>query len=1255
LLTVASVANDANVTPFTLSLTGSGAGGIAITGVIANGGTTGTTAVLINATGDTVFSGTNTLTGGIALNGGKLIATVAGAFGASTNTLTFGGGNLELRSGTNLAITYTGAVNLNSANGTIFVNTAGATNGLTHVISGALTLGTQTTTVSAGGNLNPDTNYGLTFSGAKTFAAPNSNATFTINGNGAGNATLSLITGTINTGGNTQTLTFNSGSGTGINSAVLSGAFTGTAGTLVLAGSAPVTVGALTTSANVVEVNSTTGGVYTFNGASTFTGGVVLTSGKLNVNTTGAAGTSGPLGNGGTFTINGGVIDNTSGSAKVLLNVNPITIGGDFAFGTSAGISTANNLTLPGAVSLGTDSTITLNGLAALALSGKLTNTADSVRTLTVNNGSGTGATSILTIGSIDLTGAGSTAARNNIFNGSGAMAVSGIVADGVSAGSGLVYSGTGVLTLAGGNSYTGTTSVSSGTVRVTNVSGLGTTAAGTSVAAAGSLDVQAAIAGEALTLLAAGAGAGGNGMIRNSGTVAGSLDSALGLVTGSTSFGVSGTGNLTLSGVLSDATTGGGINKVGSGTGALILSNANTYTGVTTISAGVLQVAVMANNGATSGIGQGGAVPSAADLVFAGGTLRYLGTTISSTDRLFTIGDGNTATIENNSVDTTTSGTPPPLVPSALKFTNTGSVAYAASGAHTLSLGGSYHGLGGNNSPVTRIVANANNFALTINDHSVSNPTNLIKAGTGVWVLSGTNGYTGGTTVSAGRLVVDNLGALGSGPISIASGGQVLFRVNGTYNHNIDVVGVGAPLNVSSSVGGVLGALVLLNNATLSGTINLNGDTRISAAPSIYGDASTAVGNISGQITGVGRLEIGSGGALNAGVITLSNTANNYSGGTRVAAGGTGSGSDAVLQLGASGVIPNGALAGDVNLHGNNTGGALTFRMNSFSDTINALVTTGAASVQRVENGTASTTSTLTLGDNDASGTFKGVLQNGSGTLAITKIGSGTQTIGRAATYTGTTRVEEGELNIDFGGYASVSSATTAINNYLGTGTNVQLAGGTLKFTGRATGATTSQNIAYSGNVRSIVLPSVEGITVGQVLYVNGVATSQFITQVEAATNTIYLNGAPPTVPGGTYAIGTETTGNYTHSQTLGSLDVSANSTLEFSGVSVTQEMIIQFGGVTQSVDGSILTIDGWSAAPNGANQLRFNGVTSTFTALFTQAEVVFSGYGTGYRAHQFGGYYEVTPASIPEPTTDILILLGAGGLMLRRRHSRA
>ena len=81
-------------------------------------------------------------------------------------------------------------------------------------------------------------------------------------------------------------------------------------------------------------------------------------------------------------------------------------------------------------------------------------------------------------------------------------------------AGTTITKAGTGTLTLGGVNSYTGLTTVSTGTLQITSLSALGTTAAGTTVSNGAMLDISAAgtITGETLTLN--GAGIGGNGAL---------------------------------------------------------------------------------------------------------------------------------------------------------------------------------------------------------------------------------------------------------------------------------------------------------------------------------------------------------------------------------------------------------------------------------------------------------------------------------------------------------------------------------------------------------------------------------------------------------------------------------------------------------------------------------------------------------------------------------------------------------------------
>ena len=70
-------------------------------------------------------------------------------------------------------------------------------------------------------------------------------------------------------------------------------------------------------------------------------------------------------------------------------------------------------------------------------------------------------------------------------------------------------------------------------------------------------------------------------------------------------------------------------------------------------------------------------------------------------------------------------------------------------------------------------------------------------------------------------------------------------------------------------------------------------------------------------------------------------------------------------------------------------------------SETINGLSGSGT-----VDNTASGGPFTLAVGDNDAISTFDGVIQNTTGTLALTKIGGGTLTLTNAHTYTGATTV---------------------------------------------------------------------------------------------------------------------------------------------------------------------------------------------------------------------------------------------------------
>ena len=278
-----------------------------------------------------------------------------------------------------------------------------------------------------------------------------------------------------------------------------------------------------------------------------------------------------------------------------------------------------------------------------------------------------------------------------------------------------------------------------------------------------------------------------------------------------------------------------------------------------------------------------------------------------------------------------------------------------------------------------------------------------LVKTGSGEFLLqNGANTYTGGTEITGGLLRGSD-STLGAAAGSLTLNGGSLF-------------------NVAASGGG--GAF----NPTLARTVVLGaagGGIR-----SGWGDTT-----ITGQITGA------SGGAItiiNDGAVTFTNPANDYAGNTVI--GGAGSGNSATLRLGAAGVLPDGAGKGNLQLTPT-AGGSATLNLNGFSETINGLADSGA-NTRTVTNGSA-TAVTLTLGGNDATATYAGVIQDGSGVVTLAKIGAGTQTLSGANTYTGLTTISAGTVLL---GSATALGATA--------GSTTVASGAVLDLNGQTVGA---------------------------------------------------------------------------------------------------------------------------------------------------------------------------------------------------------
>ncbi|NDF87122.1 MAG: hypothetical protein EB102_11515, partial [Gammaproteobacteria bacterium] len=166
-------------------------------------------------------------------------------------------------------------------------------------------------------------------------------------------------------------------------------------------------------------------------------------------------------------------------------------------------------------------------------------------------------------------------------------------------------------------------------------------------------------------------------------------------------------------------------------------------------------------------------------------------------------------------------------------------------------------------------------------------------------------------------------------------------------------------------------------------------------------------------------------------GVFTLSGS-NSYTGATTVPYG--------QIKLGAA----------QTNLTAYNISSGAFLDLGGYSATVGSLA--GAGSV----TSTASGSITLTAGGDNSSTTFSGIIQDGSGTVAFTKAGTGTLTLSGTNTFSGGLTINDGILKVGAVG----NSLFTPLGSY--TGTVSVSSGGTLDLNGYTLG--TSQALTING-----------------------------------------------------------------------------------------------------------------------------------------------------------------------------------------------
>lgn len=332
------------------------------------------------------------------------------------------------------------------------------------------------------------------------------------------------------------------------------------------------------------------------------------------------------------------------------------------------------------------------------------------------------------------------------------------------------------------------------------------------------------------------------------------------------------------------------------------------------------------------------------------------------------------------------------------------------------------------NISPAITMVASKNatfdtNGNTVVFTAGIGNSTNasLTKTGAGNLTLGGTGTYSGTTEILSGTLTAGTSTALGSSPALIGNGTQdaaIMLANRSDISNNITVSASGTgkvTLGADNSGSGT-------DPSTYFGSITLNRPTTISSE--VAEDRVAFDGKITGN---VGTLIITGGSRT-----TFTATTNDFVGNLLVTGLGT------VFQASVaspSEVIPD---ATDITIQ---NGAIFQLSSSSGAETIDAL--TGDATAMVRTHSTGFYGSTLAVGAADGSATFAGVLTNGTGNnpLSLTKVGSGTQTLGGFNTYTGTTTVNAGTLTL------SDDAALTFL--VTDTGNNVLTGAGTISLNG--------------------------------------------------------------------------------------------------------------------------------------------------------------------------------------------------------------